>query len=390
MQDENPKRARVVDVVAAIDSIDAASWDACAGSADPFVSHAFLRALENSGSATAETGWRPQHLVVRGDGGQIDAVAPLYVKAHSYGEYVFDWSWASAYERAGGRYYPKLQCCVPFTPVPGSRLLVRDTAHRSELRKVLVTAMHELGERHELSSVHVSFLLPEEQACCEDLGFLARTGIQYHWHNRGYASFDEFLAALVSRKRKAIRRERREAAASGLRLVTLTGDSILPSHWDAFDRFYRDTTSRKWAEPYLNKDFFCQLGETMPERVVLMLAEQDGQWVAGALHMLGQEALYGRYWGTLIDRPFLHFELCYYRAIEFAIEHGLDRVEAGAQGEHKISRGYLPQRTHSVHSLANLGFSEAVEAALERESCALDRQEELLLAQSPYREDDGA
>jgi len=250
--------------------------------------------------------------------------------------------------------------------------------------------MHELGARHKLSSVHLSFLLPEEQACCADRGFLARTGIQYHWHNRGYASFADFLAALVSRKRKAIRRERREAVESGLRLVTLTGDGIHPSHWDAFDSFYRDTTSRKWAEPYLNKDFFVQLGETMPERVVLMMAEQDGRWVAGALHMLGEKALYGRYWGTVIDRPFLHFELCYYRAIEFAIEHGLERVEAGAQGEHKISRGYLPQRTHSAHTLANPRFFEAVEAALERESCVLDRQEQHLLAQSPYRVDDRA
>lgn len=390
MQDEDLKRAHAVDVVSGIDSIDAASWDACAGSVDPFVSHAFLRAMENSGSATAETGWLPQHLVVRGAAGQIDAVAPLYVKSHSYGEYVFDWSWASAYERAGGRYYPKLQCCVPFTPVPGSRFLVREAARRSELRKVLVTAMQELGKRHELSSVHVSFLLPEEQACCVDLGFLPRTGIQYHWHNRNYASFDEFLAALVSRKRKVIRRERREAAASGLRLVTLTGDSIRPSHWDAFDGFYRDTTSRKRAEPYLNKDFFYQLGETMSDRVVLMMAEQDGRWVAGALHMLGQQTLYGRYWGTLIDRSFLHFELCYYRAIEFAIEQGLERVEAGAQGEHKISRGYLPQKTHSAHTLENLGFHEAVEAALERESCALEQQEQFLLEQSPYRSDDRA
>ena len=377
---------RAVEVLCEIDDIAASSWDACAGTSDPFVSHAFLSVLERSGSAVADAGWLPQHLVVRGKEGEVEAVAPLYLKGHSYGEYVFDWSWASAYERVGGRYYPKLQCCVPFTPVPGRRLLIRPGANRPELQKVLITAMAELTKRHELSSMHVSFLCEEEQACCVDLGLLPRSGIQYHWHNRGYGSFDDFLAALVARKRKVIRRERRDAASSELRFVTLTGKAIEASHWEAFDSFYRDTTSRKWAEPYLTKDFFRQLGEVMPERVVLMMAEQGGKWVAGALHLLGEDALFGRYWGTLVEQPFLHFELCYYRAIEFAIERGLARVEAGAQGEHKISRGYLPQRTYSAHALTDSGFREAVAAALQRESLAIARQEELLLEQSPYRQ----
>jgi len=367
-----------------IADIPAADWDACAGEENPFVSHAFLAALEESGSATARTGWLPQHAVLRDPAGQVVACAPCYAKSHSQGEYVFDWSWADAFERAGGRYYPKLQVCVPFSPVPGPRLLVRPGSGvpPAALAQGLAQACAQFG----LSSVHVTFCQEAEWEALGEAGWLQRLGTQFHWHNRGYGSFEDFLGALSSRKRKAIRRERREAAAAGFTLKTLRGKEITPRHWTAFHRFYRSTTDKKWGRSaYLTPRFWPLLGEALGDRVVLMLAERDGEPVAGALNLLGSEALYGRNWGSLVDAPFLHFELCYYRAIDFAIEHGLPRVEAGAQGEHKIQRGYLPCPTWSAHWIAHTGLRRAVGDFLKQERPAVLAEMEALATLSPFR-----
>ncbi|MBX6744467.1 MAG: N-acetyltransferase [Acetobacteraceae bacterium] len=367
-----------------IADIPAADWDACAGEENPFVSHAFLAALEESGSATARTGWLPQHAVLRDPAGQVVACAPCYAKSHSQGEYVFDWSWADAFERAGGRYYPKLQVCVPFSPVPGPRLLVRPGSGvpPAALAQGLAQACAQFG----LSSVHVTFCQEAEWNALGEAGWLQRLGTQFHWHNRGYGSFEDFLGALSSRKRKAIRRERREAAAAGFTLKTLRGKEITPRHWTAFHRFYRSTTDKKWGRSaYLTPRFWPLLGEALGDRVVLMLAERDGEPVAGALNLLGSEALYGRNWGSLVDAPFLHFELCYYRAIDFAIEHGLPRVEAGAQGEHKIQRGYLPCPTWSAHWIAHTGLRRAVGDFLKQERPAVLAEMEALATLSPFR-----
>ncbi len=376
-----------VRVVQDIGEIDAAAWDACAGKRDPFVRHAFLLALEQSGSAVAREGWLPQHLVIeQGDG--IAAAAPLYVKGHSYGEYVFDWSWAGAYKRHGLRYYPKLQCCVPFSPVTGRRLLVPpDSPNAEALSRTLVAAMIELARVHDCSGVHITFATEAEWKLCGDSGMLQRTGLQYHWHNQGYQCFDDFLQALLGRKRKAIRQERRRAAASGCALRVLRGDDIKPAHWDAFHRFYLSTIDRKWASAYLTRAFFHLIGETMADNIVLMMAFDGDEPVAGALNLLGEDALYGRYWGSDGDHPDLHFEACYYRAIELAIELGLSRVEAGAQGQHKIQRGYLPATTYSAHWLAHPEFRHAIGDFLEREreAVALERRE--LMAHSPFAAD---
>jgi len=367
-----------------IADIPAADWDACAGEENPFVSHAFLAALEESGSATARTGWLPQHAVLRDPAGQVVACAPCYAKSHSQGEYVFDWSWADAFERAGGRYYPKLQVCVPFSPVPGPRLLVRPGSGvpPAALAQGLAQACAQFG----LSSVHVTFCQEAEWEALGEAGWLQRLGTQFHWHNRGYGSFEDFLGALSSRKRKAIRRERREAAAAGFTLKTLRGKEITPRHWTAFHRFYRSTTDKKWGRSaYLTPRFWPLLGEALGDRVVLMLAERDGEPVAGALNLLGSEALYGRSKCSLVDAPFLHFELCYYRAIDFAIEHGLPRVEAGAQGEHKIQRGYLPCPTWSAHWIAHTGLRRAVGDFLKQERPAVLAEMEALATLSPFR-----
>ncbi len=370
----------------AIAEVPAADWDACAGGANPFVSHAFLAALEESGSATARTGWLPQHAVLRDPGGRLLACAPCYAKSHSQGEYVFDYGWADAFERAGGQYYPKLQVCAPFSPVPGPRLLIHPEAGIGPAAMVqgLAQACDDLG----LSSAHVTFCEDAEWEAMGEAGWLQRLGTQFHWHNQGYASFDDFLGALSSRKRKAIRRERRDAAASGFVLKTLRGHEITERHWRAFHRFYRSTTDKKWGRSaYLTPRFWPLLGAALGDAVVLMVAEQDGQPVAGALNLLGQEALYGRNWGSVVDAPFLHFELCYYRAIDFAIEHGLPRVEAGAQGEHKIQRGYLPAPTYSAHWIAHVGLRRAVGDFLERERPAMLREMEALATLSPFRKD---
>jgi uncharacterized protein len=374
----------IVKVASRIAEIPAAEWDACAGAGNPFLSHAFLDALEESGSATAEEGWLPQHLVVEDGAGRVIGAAPLYLKSHSYGEYVFDWGWASAYERAGGRYYPKLQCAVPFTPVAGPRLLLRPGAPHS-VADALTSAMVELARRHKASSVHVTFPTREEWERLGATGFLQRTGQQFHWTNQGYRSFDEFLAALSSRKRKNIRKERRDALADGIEIRMLAGAAIEPRHWDAFFRCYIATGNRKWGSPYLTREFFRLIGERMADQVLLVLAEHQGRFVAGALNFIGADTLYGRNWGTLMEFPFLHFEVCYYRAIDFAIERGLARVEAGAQGPHKIQRGYLPTPTYSAHWIRDPGLKRAVADFIARERLAVEHEMENLCELSPFR-----
>jgi predicted N-acyltransferase len=373
-------------IVTGLAEVPAAAWDACAGGDNPFVSHAFLEALEASGSATAETGWLPQHLLVEDSAGQLLAAAPLYLKSHSYGEYVFDWGWADAYERAGGRYYPKLQCAVPFTPVPGPRLLVRPDAPEGT-QSALVEALVEMARRRRVSSLHVTFPSEPEWRALGAAGFLQRQGQQFHWQNRGYRDFDDFLEALASRKRKQIRRERRDACADGITVRVLTGAEITSRHWDAFFHFYISTSDRKWGDPYLTRGFFDLLGQRLGDRVALVVAEKQGKIVAGALNLVGRDTLYGRNWGCLGDFPFLHFECCYYQAIEFAIARRLARVEAGAQGPHKLQRGYLPVPTYSAHWIADSGFERAVADFLRRETRGIERERTQLAALSPYRGD---
>ena len=353
-------RARVLTAAA---DVSAAEWNACAGADNPFVAHEFFAALEASGSACARTGWQPAHIVVDDAAGVPLGILPAYLKSHSQGEYVFDQGWADAWERAGGQYYPKLQCSVPCTPATGPRLLLRDPA----AAPALLAAAETLARQNNLSSVHATFLTPEQQEIFAAQGWLMRVGEQYHWSNDGYGDFGDFLGALSSRKRKTIRKEREGAMASGVDIVHLTGDAITEAHWDAFWRFYQDTGQRKWGRPYLTRAFFTQLGATMGDRVLLMLALRDGRPVAGALNLIGSDCLYGRYWGATEDIPFLHFELCYYQAIEWAIAHGLSRVEAGAQGSHKLARGYRPVATVSAHYIPNTGFRAAVADFVARE-----------------------
>jgi predicted N-acyltransferase len=380
--------AITVKVLSSIHDAPAAAWDACAGTDNPFLGHDFLAALEDSGSVCAETGWLPRHLCVFDAHRRLLATMPLYLKSHSYGEYVFDWSWAEAYERAGGRYYPKLQAAVPFTPVPGRRLLVRPDASKATFGALAATAVR-LAERLGVSSLHVTFPTEPEIEALRSYGFLVRLGYQFHWENRGYASFEDFLSNLASRKRKAVRKERQSVAASGIVLRTLNRPEIEERHWDAFWRFYLDTADRKWGHPYLNRAFFRRLGETMADRVVLVMAEaQGGEPVGGALNLLGRDAIYGRYWGSTEACRFLHFEACYYRAIDFAIEHGLARVEAGAQGEHKVQRGYLPQPTWSAHWIAPPELRRAVQRFLAAERPAVEARIRALMAESPFRRED--
>ena len=373
-----------VKVVAHISEVDADGWDACAGGRNPFVSHAFLNALEESGSVTARTGWQPQHLVVEDGNGDVAACAPLYLKSHSYGEYVFDWGWADAWERAGGSYYPKLQSAVPFTPATGPRLLIRDGAP-DKLHDILLSAMVQLARQHEVSSLHVTFPPKEQWDRMGAAGFLKRTGKQFHWENRGYENFDDFLGRLQSRKRKAIRKERREVEDQGVRLRALAGDEITPDHWDAFYHFYIDTIDRKWGRPYLNREFFAILGETLSELAVMVVGEEDGDLICGALNLKGEDTLYGRNWGCSKDIRFLHFEACYYQAIDYAIRHGLRWVEAGAQGPHKIQRGYLPREIYSAHFIDDPGFANAVKDFVEREAREVEYEIAGLMQYSPYR-----
>jgi predicted N-acyltransferase len=366
------------------------AWDACASpTGDPFVSFDFLDACEASGSAVPAQGWAGRHLALEEADGRVIGVMPLWLKGHSQGEYVFDHSWADAYERAGGRYYPKLLGAVPFTPVTGPRFLAHPDADVATVREALLQGALTLAERLGVSSLHVNFPTRDDWNAMGEAGLLKRQDMQYVWRNGGYATFDDFLSALSSNRRKTIRRERREAQV-GLDIRILTGADLQPGHWDAFFGFYMDTGSRKWGRPYLTRDFFTRIGDTMADRIALVMAFRDGRPIAGALNLIGRDALYGRQWGCLEDVPFLHFELCYYRAIDFAIERGLSRVEAGAQGEHKIARGYLPSPVYSAHFIADPALRGPVADYLERERPAVDAEilgltEEL----SPFRRDPG-
>ena len=370
-----------VRAVSSVASIGRAVWDALAGEDNPFLSHGFLAALEESGSVGAEAGWLPRHLVLEDDEGGIRALAPAYLKGHSQGEYVFDHGWAQAYEQAGGRYYPKYQIAVPFTPVSGPRLLSAD----AEAAAMLARAAIEITAENGLSSLHATFLNERDARICADAGMMLRYGEQFHWFNRGYGSFEDFLAALSSRKRKNIRKERRKALESGLEIRILRGNEISEGDWDAFFAFYLDTGSRKWGRPYLNRRFFSLMAAALGNRVVLMQAISSGRPVAGALNLLGSDALYGRYWGASERHDFLHFELCYYQAIEFAIAHGLARVEAGAQGPHKLARGYEPVRTVSAHWIADPAFRDAVARFLRAEAEEVSAEIDYLNMFTPFK-----
>lgn len=380
-----------ISVLGSLSEVDAEAWDACAcpetadggRPRDPFTTHRFLKALEDSRSVGTGTGWQPQYLVAR-DGSEIIACAPLYAKGHSQGEYIFDHNWAHAYERAGGRYYPKLQIAVPFTPATGRRFLVKP-GHKETGMAALVEGAVQVASRHRLSSLHATFCTEAEAETGSAMGLLHRITQQFHWVNRDYADFDAFLADLSSRKRKNIRKERSTAAGFGGEIVSLSGADIEPCHWDAFWRFYQDTGARKWGTPYLTRAFFDRAHETMRDDMLLVLAIRGGRPVAGALNFIGRDTLYGRYWGCVEDHPCLHFELCYYQAIDFAIAQGMERVEAGAQGEHKLARGYLPVQTHSLHWFADAGFEEAVRKYLEAERDAVDEEIEVLTSYGPFR-----
>jgi predicted N-acyltransferase len=399
--------------------VPAAAWDSCAGGNDnvcagspiasaikqtyedesspklstrgqisnPFISHDFLSSLEASFSVGGRTGWQPRHLLAESANGTLLGAAPCYVKSHSRGEYVFDAGWAEAFERAGGDYYPKLQVAVPFTPVTGPRLLARPGPLAQAVRGCLADALVEITTASELSSAHVTFLTEPEWRALGERGFLQRKDQQFHWENAGYANFEAFLAALASRKRKTIRRERKEALGPGIELAWLTGSDLTEAVWDAFFAFYMDTGSRKWGRPYLTREFFSIVGEKMRDRILLVMARRAGRWIAGAINFLGSDAIYGRNWGALEHHPFLHFELCYYQAIDYAIAHKLKRVEAGAQGEHKLARGYLPKTTYSAHFIANPALRRAVAEYLARERAYVRAAGEELAAAAPFRKD---
>jgi predicted N-acyltransferase len=402
-----------LEAVSSVSQIPAADWDACANSSvdpadlngfdtlassdapggssngsarpyNPFVSHAFFSALEASGSASARTGWGPRHLLARLDG-KIAGLVPCYLKSHSQGEYVFDRGWADAYERAGGRYYPKLQASVPFTPATGRRLLIRGDVDADRIGTALASGLVALCDATKASSVHVTFAREAESKFLAEYGFLERNDQQFHWHNQGYKSFDDFLATLNSRHRKAIKRERRDALASGITIHALTGSDITEDAWDAFFDFYMDTGSRKWGRPYLNREFFSLIGASMAEDVLLVMAKRNGKWIAGAINFIGSDTLFGRNWGAIEHHPFLHFEVCYYQAIDFAIARGLKTVEAGAQGEHKIARGYLPQTTYSAHYIADPGLRHAIDDYLKRERTYVAEAGRELTELGPFR-----
>jgi len=403
-------------VIASIDQVPAAQWDACANPVcanpvveaksegpndgfeglrqktetipyNPFISHDFLYACEASGSATARTGWQPQHLIAEGPNDVILGVVPCYLKSHSRGEYVFDRGWAEAYERAGGNYYPKLQVCVPFTPATGRRLLVRPGPTAESIKAALAAGLTELCRRHDASGVHVTFMPEDECRYLSGRSFLERTDQQFHWENGGYATFDAFLEALSARKRKTIKRERRDALANGITIHRLSGKDLTEEVWDAFFDFYMETGSRKWGRPYLTREFYSLIGERMADKVVLVMAKRAGKWIAGAINFVGSDTLFGRHWGCVEQHPFLHFEICYYQAIEYAIAHKLKRVEAGAQGEHKLARGYLPNITYSAHYIADPGLRRAIADYLKRERAYVEAAGEELAAAAPFRKD---
>jgi hypothetical protein len=385
--------------IPSLEQIDAGEWDALANPPglspeaaageryNPFLSSAFLLALERSKSVGARTGWTPLYTLLDDPEGRLVAAAPSYVKMHSMGEYVFDFGWAQAYEAAGGRYYPKIQVAVPFTPATGRRLLVAPDAPDGA-RESLVAALRALRQAAEASSIHVTFGTEADMSALEAAGFAPRAGEQFHFFNEGYRDFDDFLAALSSRKRKTIRRERREALGDDLTIDLLTGPAIEPRHWDSFFAFYSDTGARKWGRPYLTRDFFDRIGATMADRILLVMARRGADPIAGAINFLGDDAIYGRNWGALEERPFLHFEVCYYQAIEYAIRHGYKRVEAGAQGEHKLARGYRPVATRSAHDLADPGLRAAVLQFLSRERVAVDEAIADDAAALPFRHEE--
>jgi predicted N-acyltransferase len=372
--------AVTVELRESIAALPADEWDALTDGDNPFVSHAFLSSLEDSGSVGVQTGWHPRPLVILGADGRLAAALPAYLKSHSQGEYVFDHAWADAWHRAGGEYYPKLQISVPFTPATGPRLLTRDPSPAP----ALLSAAQQVCERSNISSAHATFIEPAQLPLFEAAGWLTRSDIQFHWENRGYSSFDDFLGALSSAKRKNLRKER-AAAQSGVTIRALTGAEIRDRHWDAFWEFYQDTGARKWGHPYLTRAAFTLFGERMADRILLVMAFEGETPVAGALNFIGKSALYGRYWGAAIEKPFLHFELCYYQAIDAAIALGLKRVEAGAQGSHKLARGYEPVQTWSAHHIAHPGFRRAVEDYLAAERQGIAAQQLHLGAFTPFR-----
>ncbi|MBP1875645.1 putative N-acyltransferase [Ensifer adhaerens] len=373
--------------------IPAARWNTLSGAAkgrdgaiyNPFVSHAYLSALEESGSATAKTGWLGQHLLMEGSDGQLLGALVCYLKNHSQGEYVFDHGWADAFERAGGRYYPKLQGSIPFTPATGPRLLTVSGDDGSPVQDGLAAGLKELARRHDASSAHVTFVREAEMPIFENAGFLHRTDQQFHFLNEGYGTHDDFLETLASRKRKALKKERRAALENGITIDWLTGSDLTEAIWDQFFTFYMDTGSRKWGRPYLTRAFYSLIGERMPDDIVLMMARRNGRYIAGAINFIGGDALYGRHWGCTEDHPFLHFEVCYHQAIDFAIAKGLKRVEAGAQGEHKLARGYMPVTTHSAHYISHPGLARAVEDYLVRERRDVEETAEFLAEHGPFR-----
>jgi predicted N-acyltransferase len=393
---------RVVDVLG---EVDRAAWDACANPQvdagagalcraeaalaeaeyNPFISHDFLSAIERSGSARNRTGWQPMHLLAEAQNGEVVGVAPCYAKSHSQGEYVFDHGWAEAYERAGGNYYPKLQVGVPFTPATGRRLLVRPGPRAEAVRRALADGLAEICRRSNASSVHVTFATEREWHLLGTRDYLLRTHRQFHWENAGYGSFDDFLAALASRKRKTIRRERADALASGISIHWLTGADLTEEVWDAFFAFYMETGSRKWGRPYLTRAFYSMVGQSMRDRILLVMAKRKGRWIAGAINFIGSRALFGRHWGAIEHHPFLHFEVCYYQAIDYAIAHKLARVEAGAQGQHKIARGYLPTTTYSAHYVVDPALRRAVAEFLKHERAFVAEEIEEFAEAAPFR-----
>jgi len=400
-------------IAQALAEIPAADWDACTHdteimdeklkltsednsspqfstqgqSSNPFVTYDFLSSLEASKSVGVRAGWRPQHLLAQDSAGRLVGCAPCYVKTHSRGEYVFDHGWAEAFERAGGDYYPKLQVAIPFTPVTGPRLLARPAPQAEAVRGGLAEALAQITNSNGLSSAHVTFLTERDWRMLGERGFLQRTDQQFHWENAGYATFDDFLAALSSRKRKTIRRERKEALAPGIEVRWLTGSDLTEEVWDAFFGFYMETGSRKWGRPYLTREFFSIVGGKMADRILLVMAKRAGRWIGGALNFIGGSTLYGRNWGCVEHHPFLHFELCYYQAIDYAIAHKFQRVEAGAQGEHKLARGYLPSTTYSAHFVANPALKRAIADYLARERAYVEAAQEELAAAAPFRKD---
>ncbi|PQA73005.1 GNAT family N-acetyltransferase [Brucella oryzae] len=393
MNDEDPQNEQsfVLRVVENISEFTADEWNSLVGASrqdthyNPFITRNFLLALEESGSVSQKAGWLPRHLRLEDDQGRLVGAVPNYLKGHSQGEYVFDHGWADAFERAGGRYYPKFQAAVPFTPATGPRLLNHIAYENEAVRLALAGGLRELADQSGVSSAHVTFALPDEIAALERAGFLHRTDQQFHFKNNGFKSYDDFLNELVSRKRKALKKERREALSDGIEIDWLTGSDLTEAVWDDFFAFYMDTGSRKWGRPYLNRQFYSLIGESMAEDILLVMAKRNGHYIAGAINFIGGDTLFGRHWGCIEDRPYLHFEVCYHQAIDFAIDRQLSVVEAGAQGEHKIARGYVPVTTHSAHYIVHEGFRNAVRDYLDHERREVEQIQSALEEHSPFR-----